>query len=112
MKFAAQQKFLLEETAADYQTVTLPHLEQEQLSLEVRLRRRMSMSGGVGEGEGQSSRGEDLEKVNHSLLVRARFRFRGRRDEEEWVKGMCVCRYLHTQQLGAVPSSKTPTRLP
>ncbi|EDS26989.1 histidine triad protein member [Culex quinquefasciatus] len=34
VKFAAQQKFLLEETAADYQTVTLPHLEQEQLSLE------------------------------------------------------------------------------
>ena len=35
VKFSAQPKYLVEETAADYQTVTLPHLEQEQLSLEV-----------------------------------------------------------------------------
>uniref|UniRef100_A0A1Q3EWL2 m7GpppX diphosphatase n=1 Tax=Culex tarsalis TaxID=7177 RepID=A0A1Q3EWL2_CULTA len=34
VKFAAQPKHLFEETAEDYQTVTLPHLEQEQLSLE------------------------------------------------------------------------------
>lgn len=34
VKFAAQPKYLLEESATDYQTVTLPHLEQEQLSLE------------------------------------------------------------------------------
>lgn len=34
VKFAAQAKYLVEETSADYQTVTLPHLEQEQLSLE------------------------------------------------------------------------------
>lgn len=34
VKFSAQPKHLLEETAQDYQTVTLPHLEQEQLSLE------------------------------------------------------------------------------
>lgn len=34
VKFSAQPKHLLEETAQDYQTVTLPHLEREQLSLE------------------------------------------------------------------------------
>lgn len=34
VKFSAQPKHLLEETAQDYRTVTLPHLEQEQLSLE------------------------------------------------------------------------------
>lgn len=34
VKFSAQPKFLVEESAQDYQTVTLPHLEQEQLSLE------------------------------------------------------------------------------
>lgn len=34
VKFSAQPKYLVEETAQDYQTVTLPHLEQEQLSLE------------------------------------------------------------------------------
>lgn len=34
VKFSAQAKYLVEETANDYQTVTLPHLEQEQLSLE------------------------------------------------------------------------------
>lgn len=34
VKFSAQPKHLLEETAHDYQTVTLPHLEREQLSLE------------------------------------------------------------------------------
>lgn len=34
VKFSAQPKHLLEETARDYQTVTLPHLEREQLSLE------------------------------------------------------------------------------
>lgn len=72
MKFAAQQKFLLEETAADYQTVTLPHLEQEQLSLEVRLRPINFHVWGAGEGGSQSSRGEDLEKVNHSFVVSAR----------------------------------------
>lgn len=34
IKFSAQPKHLLEETAQAYQTVTLPHLEREQLSLE------------------------------------------------------------------------------
>lgn len=34
VKFSAQPKHLLEETAQDYQTVTLPHLVREQLSLE------------------------------------------------------------------------------
>ncbi|XP_058831774.1 m7GpppX diphosphatase [Topomyia yanbarensis] len=33
-KYSAQTKYLVEETALDYQTVTLPHLKQEQLSLE------------------------------------------------------------------------------
>lgn len=34
VKFEAQARYLVEETAEDYQTVTLPHLEKEQLSLE------------------------------------------------------------------------------
>lgn len=34
VKFSAQPKHLLEEAAQDYQTVTLPYLEREQLSLE------------------------------------------------------------------------------
>lgn len=33
-KYSAHARYLLEETADDYQSVTLPHLEQEQLSLE------------------------------------------------------------------------------
>lgn len=33
-KYSAHARFLLEETADDYRSVTLPHLEQEQLSLE------------------------------------------------------------------------------
>lgn len=34
-KYSTHARFLLEETADDYRSVTLPHLEQEQLSLEV-----------------------------------------------------------------------------
>ncbi|XP_055595482.1 m7GpppX diphosphatase [Uranotaenia lowii] len=34
VKYSAQEIYLIEETAHDYQTVTLPHLNQEQLSLE------------------------------------------------------------------------------
>ncbi|XP_055620848.1 m7GpppX diphosphatase [Toxorhynchites rutilus septentrionalis] len=34
LKYSSQTRYLVEETAKDYQTVTLPHLEQEQLSLE------------------------------------------------------------------------------
>ncbi|XP_053684593.1 m7GpppX diphosphatase [Sabethes cyaneus] len=34
IKFSTQKKYLLEETARDYQTVTLPHIQREQLSLE------------------------------------------------------------------------------
>ncbi|EAT39462.1 AAEL008733-PA [Aedes aegypti] len=33
-KYSAHARYLVEETADDYQSVTLPHLEQEQLSLE------------------------------------------------------------------------------
>ncbi|XP_058461501.1 m7GpppX diphosphatase [Malaya genurostris] len=34
LKFSAHTRYLVEETAFDYQTVSLPHLKQEQLSLE------------------------------------------------------------------------------
>lgn len=33
-KYSAHARYLVEETASDYQSVTLPHLQQEQLSLE------------------------------------------------------------------------------
>ncbi|XP_055522746.1 m7GpppX diphosphatase-like [Wyeomyia smithii] len=34
VKFSTQKRYLVEETAQDYETVTLPHIQKEQLSLE------------------------------------------------------------------------------